>query len=476
MGQPPQFVKALETGLLRAGADFSQPLLLAVSGGPDSTALLLGCCALRDRTGMSIAAAHFNHELRSGAGGDARFVEDLCSTLGVSFTGGAEGVALFARRERLSVEQAARDLRYAFLARASAQARAQGVATGHTLDDQAETVLLHLVRGSGTRGLAGMRPRSVRTPAHGAPALTVLRPMLGISHADALGYCRARGVAPRSDPTNRDIKFARNRIRLRVLPEMVKLNPEAVRAIARMANAAADDSDALEATADVVRRRALRRPPAEFDRRQLVAAHPALARRLLVTAFEAVAGTAEALESSHLAAMLAAAAAGAGRSLDLPHGVKFETTHAIANLTPTTGSTQATSALPASVPEFQVVVPGVTGLPGGIVIEASVVARPRSPSGSGATVHVEAGLARAPLLVRSRRRGDRFHPLGMPGPAKLQDFFTGQHVARELRDRAPLVEGPHGIVWVAGYRIAEWAKVPRGAKRALKLEIRPSPV
>ncbi len=464
-----RFVQAVKEGLRRAGVDFSRPLLIAVSGGPDSTALLLACSELGKTDGLGIIAGHFNHRLRAGADGDARHAARLCEKLGVRCIPGAGDVAGRSRQQGETLEAAAREMRYGFLAWAAHESGAQGVATGHTLDDQAETVLLHLVRGAGLRGLAGMQPATDRSPEGLVPHLRVFRPMLAVPHSEAVAFCAERDVQPRRDPTNRDVRFARNRMRLKVLPEMAKLNPQIAEALARLAESASADHQAINALMEPHRSSASL-AGGRLSRSALAGMPGAVAGRLLLEAYESAAGTAEGLERGHIMGMLAAARAGAGRSIDLPGGLKFEVRHGDVRLTrqgqPDDGG------LPLYVPDATLAVPGRVALPEGFFIKARVVrlkagARPPSPD----TAFVDRALASSALTVRSRRPGDMFHPLGMAGPVRLQDFFTGQHVPREWRDRVPLVESPRGIVWAAGQRISEWAKVPAEATSALRLDM-----
>jgi tRNA(Ile)-lysidine synthase len=171
--------------------------------------------------------------------------------------------------------------------------------------------------------------------------------------------------------------------------------------------------------------------------------------------------------------MFAAVRAGAGRSVDLPGGLRFEVRHHDAGF-PRPGDADGGCPFPAVVPVQRLPVPGRAWMTSGFSIEAVISPGGRAlPRTSGPDMAcLDAALAQEPLLVRARRDGDRFHPLGMPGPVKLQDFFVGQHIPRGWRDRVPLVESPRGIVWVAGYRIAAWAKAPQGAAKTLWLQFR----
>ncbi len=467
-----EFSRAVESGLRQAGVDFARPLLLAVSGGPDSTALLLACSHLQHELGLEVTAAHFNHRLRAGAAEDETYVKELCGRLGVPCVTGEGDVAAHATSRHASLEAAARDLRYGFLARAAAESGAQGVATGHTLEDQAETVILHLVRGSGLTGLAGMRARSERQPSGGASALIVFRPLLHLRHAETRAFCMERDYEPREDPSNRDLRFARNRVRLRVLPELEKLNPQAIQAIARMADTVPGELEVSELVLQKLRSELAGPWPGELMRRPLRELPPALVRRLLLGAYKEAAGTTEGLTNVHIEDMARELRQGAGRSLDLPRGVRFQTTHDYVRLAPASGG-PADCPFPAEVVHTPLPVPGQAELGG---FDFALTARVSYPSDQlttpdGRRVYLDAALAATPLHVRARQPGDRFHPAGMPGPVRLQDFFVDQHVPRVWRDRVPLVVCERGIAWVGGYRVAQWALPPEGADYVLRLEL-----
>ncbi len=217
---------AQQHDLLRPG-----PFIVAVSGGTDSTALLLLLADLAPDLGLVLHAAHFDHRTRRSSAADAQFVSDLASSVGATIRVG--------RAERKpESEDDARRARYAFLERVAAERRAL-IAMGHTRDDQAETVLLHLTRGSGIAGLAAMRPKRDG----------VVRPLLCLERADTAAVCAAAGIEPCEDPTNRSLRFARNRIRRRVMPELARINPQATAAISRLADAAADLAASHEARA-----------------------------------------------------------------------------------------------------------------------------------------------------------------------------------------------------------------------------------
>ncbi len=216
-------------------------VLVGVSGGPDSTCLLLTLAALRRSLRFELHAAHFDHRLRGqrAATREARFVRSLTDALGVPLHCGAGDVRAHARAGRLSLEEAARELRYRFLAEAAHEAGCQAVAVGHTRDDQAETVLLHLLRGSGLRGLAAMAASAAWPLSGGHDAPRLVRPLLGLSRTDTEACSREAGIKPVQDPSNRSTAHLRNRIRRELLPLLRRYNPRIEDALLRMADAAA---------------------------------------------------------------------------------------------------------------------------------------------------------------------------------------------------------------------------------------------
>ena len=220
------------------------PILVAVSGGPDSLALLLLLARLREALGLTLHVAHLNHGLRGAdAEDDAQFVKETANSLGLPATMGAEDVKSYAAGRGLSPEEAAREARYAFLTTVAAEHGAAAAALGHTADDQAETVLMHVLRGSGLTGLAGMSALSYRPAAQGGERVALLRPLLDATREETAAYCRWRGFAPRDDATNRSLEFTRNKIRLELLPFLNSYNPRIREGLLRLSAAAAHDQD-----------------------------------------------------------------------------------------------------------------------------------------------------------------------------------------------------------------------------------------
>lgn len=446
-------------------------VLVGVSGGADSTCLLLILASLRRSLSLQVHAAYFDHQLRGvrAAAREERAVRALAEALAVPLHTGSGDTRAWARRARRSLEEAARELRYRFLAQTARAAGCRVVAVGHTRDDQAETVLLHLVRGSGLRGLAAMAPSAPWPVADGTRAPRLVRPLLCLSREETERCCREAGLRPLRDPSNRSGAFLRNRIRRELLPLLRRYNPRIDEALARFAGAAAVDVEALEALAAGAvagdregRVRLLRRRLAELP--------PALQRHAARLAFARARGDARGLGERHVAALLAASRGRTGSRLDLPGGLRAEVTREAIVLA--LASVERPPPLPAGAVALPV--PGAARI-GCWQVRAELLARPPSDLSSAPDeVLLDADACGDRLWLRRRRPGDRFQPLGLRRPKKLQDFLVDAHVPRTQRDALPLLCGERGIAWVVGQRPAEWAKVTARTRRALRVRAAPS--
>jgi tRNA(Ile)-lysidine synthetase-like protein len=450
-----------------------ETVVVAVSGGPDSTALLVALVRLRGALNIEITAAHFNHMLRSAeeAVADLDFARALAFTLGIPFAHAAGDVRARARAKHESLEDAGRRLRYAFLAGQAKDAGASVVVTGHTIDDQAETVLLHLIRGAGLDGIAGMRPRSPWPFAAREPALGdrrgphLARPLLSLRREDTERYCCDLGLSPRKDPTN-DLPVAtRNRLRRELIPALRRFNPNIDEAIARFAAAAARDADYLDDLArhHFARIASLGPRTASMARADLLLATPALSARLFRLAFEHVSGAVD-LETTHIETLLDALHRPPGK-LSLSGGVTALTdSHSLLLRRSQPEPVQR-------IPETPLAVPGRIEV-GGRICEANIV---RVPAELSHTTPDEAFLdaerAGAGLTVRSRRPGDRLRPLGLGGEKKLQDILVDAKVPAAERDGVPIICGPQGIMWVVGQCIDGRYALDRHSRQALHLTI-----
>lgn len=307
----------LAAAVRKALAGFGRPargetLVVGLSGGADSVALLDALVSLSERGGFRIVAAHLDHGLREGSQQDAAFCAEVCGRLGVPLRTERIDVRARARSEPGGLEQAARRARYEFLRGVLQEAGAGAIAVAHTRDDQAETVLMQLLRGAGRHGLAGMRPLS----------RDLVRPLLRVSRQDVLGHLAGRGLAWREDPSNADRALTRNRVRHELIPYLeARFNPRVRDALARTGALLADEAALLSTLAQDLYVRLARREEGSvvLDRAALAASPRALARIAVRLALEAT-GSLRGVAAHHVERFLdvAASKAPAVRRLPLP--------------------------------------------------------------------------------------------------------------------------------------------------------------
>ncbi|MCL2812687.1 MAG: tRNA lysidine(34) synthetase TilS [Clostridia bacterium] len=424
-GLEARFLRALAALGVAAGAR----VLVAVSGGADSVALLRLFCAMREEQSFTLYAAHLDHGMRGQASQeDARFVSGLCQALDVPCILGARDVPSLAAQLKTGPEDAARQARYAFLEEARISVGARYVALAHHLEDQAETVLLRLLRGCGLAGLTGMRD------SRGA----YIRPLLG-EHRQALrGYLRHMGQGWREDETNADPAYARNYVRVRAMPALKALNPNLAQALAGMAGRLAVDEDCLNRLAQEL----LQYKPMPYGlclrAGPLRGAHEALRRRALMIAWGQLEGL-ERLQAHQVEALSALLDASAGANCNLPgdwHGLcGREHLHLLAPDSP-------------DPPEpMPLRLEGETRWPGGLLR-----ARPARPGelGDGKRTQVLDGDALQNAVVRFRQPGDRFRSLGAVGSQPLKQTLIDRGIDRPFRGLIPLVVGDGRVLWLIG--------------------------
>jgi tRNA(Ile)-lysidine synthase len=446
-------------------------LVAAVSGGSDSVALLHLLNALSASGEFVLAGvAHFNHRLRETAGRDEAFCRRLADALGLPIDVEWADVAALAAERRQSIEVAAREARHAFFVRAAARAGADRVALGHTRDDQAETFLLRLLRGAGSRGLGAMRPR----------AGLLVRPLLDVGRDELRAYLTGIGASWCEDETNADLANPRNRIRHELLPYLSRhLAPDVTAVLARAAALARDDEDFLDAAA-------IETAPgivlstgeaAHLDVRGLLGLHPAVARRVVRRVLVARAAG-RFVGFDHVEAVLGLAR---GRSedaaVDLP-GQRAEREGGRIVLGPAADrSDKPGRKAELALEPRELPVPGVLTLDelGWALTTEPVpvdgVKDLRGLSSRGLQVAVDRAALAEPLAVRTRRPGDSLRPIGVGGRKKLQDLLVDRKVRRNERDRVPLVVDAEGrLVWVVGHALAEEFRVTEASAAVIFLK------
>lgn len=425
-----------------------QTVVVGLSGGADSVALTGALTTLGASQGFRVVAAHLDHGLRAGSAADAGFCTELCARLGVPLRSARADVAARARREGAGIEAAARSERYAFLRSVVEHEGAAALAVAHTRDDQAETLLLRLLRGSGSVGLGAMRPRRG----------DVVRPLLGVSRAQVIEYLKQRGLPWREDPTNADPAFLRNRVRHELLPYLeARFNPRVREGLARSAALLADEAGVLAESGHELLSRIARRDGqgVVLARTALAAAPRAVARVALRQALDEAGGL-RGVSLVHVERILdlAASAAPSGRRLPLPRAREAVFHFAELRVGPRPS--------PPTPFAYPVPVPGDVDLPGGL----RLLARPApGPGVSGAETAVVA-VPEEGLVVRTRRPGDRVRAGGRE--LSLKRFLVDRRVPAELRQGLPLVASGHSVLWVPGQVVDGRAE---SGRRFVRLEV-----
>ncbi len=464
------FLAKLRKGVKASHIDLAQPVIVSVSGGFDSTALLLGLHEISRPDGI-IFAAHFNHRLRGKeSDDDEKFVESTCKALGIRLN-----VARAEIRADSSSEDEARTQRYEFLAYVAQQLGAQSVALAHTIEDQAETVLLRLTRGAGIRGMGGMRRRMQMDAGRHEP-ITIARPMIDITHAEARSFLDAVGINARHDASNDDWeRFARNRIRHRVISELQQINPGVIASIVRFSRIMQSQSDLLDSLIDETIEDSDIDDLQSFNRARLIDIHPSIAAELLTRMYKRNAAPKNQLTDSHIRMMLKIAATGNG-SYDLPGGAKFEARNNVVRITGDLATSIDNAPGPLAPQESELLIPGTISLMNGFELVASIEPAPdRIPKDRAFDAWLSPKLIlEGKLTVRSQRPGDLFQPLGMAKDVRLRRFLVNTKLPKQCRDGAAIVAShtTEKIIWVAGVRPAEWAKLLPEHEECLHLSLR----
>lgn len=452
-------------GLISAG----DTLVVAVSGGADSVCLLHILARWQAKLQVKLHAAHLDHQLRADESeADAEYVSFLADMLGIPVTIGRRDVTAYRNRKRCSLEEAAREVRYSFLAEVARTENASSVAVGHTRDDQVETILMHLLRGTGPGGLRGLQPSSSLQIGEDRASLNVVRPLLDVPRQETLDYCHRCQLKPRSDPSNLSTDFFRNRIRLDLLPVLETYNPRIDAALLRLATIAADEVSFIEEQASRVWNEVANKEDGivYLDKDKMGGLSPAIQRQLFRMAVMQLLDSLKDIEADHIEAMVGVLAKPAGKRLRLPRGLRLFTEYKRLILTVTPASL---CPFPSLENTLGLTVPGETALPGWLV-KADILHGPDHEYVNSFTTTLDLDRAGTELVVRKRKPGDRFQPLGMNQPKKLQDFMVDARIPRTWRSRVPLLCSPEQILWVVGWRIDDRVKVTASTRRVLRLK------
>lgn len=457
----------LRRQLLRHGG---RAILVAVSGGPDSTALLHLLHELSGELGLRLEVAHLQHGIRGAAAqADARFVAGLAARLGRHFhLKEIDLPGLRGRAGRGNLEQMARQERYQFFAEIARARQLDCIATAHTQDDQAETMLMWLLRGAGRKGLAGMSDALALASRTGS-ALQVIRPLLDTSKGEILAYLRERRLDYRTDATNSDTALLRNWLRLELLPLLRERIDDRVGArLAAQAGLLRDEQALLDELAGAELERCRRADG--LDRLQFVRHPPALQRLLLRRWIETSRGSLRGIDLDHVEALRGLAESGPPQGrLAIPGGWEFRRQYDLLSLTRSTRKARPICYFYPVVLEQSL-----------IVVEAGVAfhferqpAPPRPEPENSLEALFDGDQMPGNLTVRNFRNGDRFEPLGMSGHKKVKDLFIDHKLALSERARLPILVAGDRVLWIPGHGRSRVALVTPASQAVMRIKVVP---
>ena len=461
-GRTPGLVSKVRRTILRRSLAVPGDLILvACSGGADSTALLHVLRDLGAEFSFRLAVAHFDHGLRASSGRDARFVHELAASFGLPFHYEKRDVRAAARKHGWNLEEAGRRLRYDFLCRAAGETGAARIATGHTLDDQAETVLMRILRGSGPRGLAGIAP--IREG-------LIIRPLIEARRKEIEAFLRARKIVPCEDETNRDRAFLRNDVRRRLVPYLERnYEPAVAEKLGRMAEILEAEDRFLEAHVRRILPGLVQGESAEarLNADALAFLPTGLSRRCIRAFIEDRKGDLLRVSFDDVENVRTLRE---GKTAVLPGGLRLTREGAWIG--------RAAGRRPGQrIPKgFRLRWDGTAPL--GVVETGAVFAArlfrrgslSKFPFDDACRVFLDAGRLVFPLIVRSPRAGDRYRPIGAPGRRKVNEMLRGRGVPVSERGLKTVFESGGEIAWVEGLPAAEAFRIGPSTRRVLRIE------
>jgi tRNA(Ile)-lysidine synthase len=440
-------------------------VVAAVSGGPDSIALLHALLKIAPAYDLGLVVAHLNHGLRGRESDeDERFVQELSLNLGLPFESAFVDIHRIKEERKGSLEDLAREERLRFLTAVAEKWQAQKVALGHHAQDQAETVLIQFLRGAGSEGLKGMLP--IRDS-------LFIRPLLNISKDEIDAFLKEEGLSFRTDSSNASDLYLRNRVRRQLMPELKAFyNPNMEETLARLGEIMRLEDDYLKA----VVREILRSWNIEAGRKEtsiaiggILSLHEALQKRIFKMLLEGLSPGGKGITYTHVQAVADLCRGGRTSGiLHLPNGIRVKRTYDKIAFYP--GGREAE--VPVEPYAYDFSVPGELNLPEtGETIRGDFVSKQAVDLRGTGGACLDFDRIVPPLIVRSFRPGDRFQPLGMSGSQKLKKFFIDHKIVAERRRSMPLVADRQSVIWIPGLRLADRVKITDGTRRVLRIEI-----
>jgi tRNA(Ile)-lysidine synthase len=441
-------------------------LVVGISGGPDSVCLIHVLYTIADKLNIKLFAVHINHMLRGRESDeDEQYVRSLCEAINIKLFVESIDIGREASKRGVSLEEAGREARYTVFNRIAREVGATRIAVAHNKNDQAETVLLNMMRGAGLDGLTGMK--YIRN--------NIIRPLLDVEREHIERYCARHSLNPRVDRTNLEDIYTRNKIRLNLIPYINRLmDLDIVGNICRMSSLLRDDACYIDGISrEFFNKSIVRREDGKIwlDIQKLKACHPAMQRRVLRNALSEVKGDLKGIESVHISSVIDMFSNGrTGSQLHLPSGLRAEVSYGQLSIY-LKGSNRKEEKLNISIN-----IPGITNVRQSYAfLEAFVEKREKNIEEYGnirynsLVQYFDYDKLKLGINIRNRGPGDVFKPFKSNGTKKLKEYFIDNKVPRDLRDKILLIAKGKEIVWVIGYKISDKFKVTENTKTVLKL-------
>ena len=453
------FIKTIERhGLIEKG----DGVVVGVSGGPDSICLLHLLWRIQKEYDLRLFAVHLNHQFRGlDADGDASYVKEFCNQYGLPAFLFTENIAEYAFSNKITDEEAGRDRRYHYFHEVLHSQRAQKIAVAQNKKDQAETVLMRLMRGAGIEGLSAMDYKRDNC---------IIRPLLDSSRMEIESYCIEQGLKPRMDKTNLQTVYARNRVRLELIPYIEEnFNENITDTLCRTADLLREDSQLINQLVALQYENVVRKLNQEIliTKKDFEKQHIAIKKRIIRQGMKELAGSLKDIENKHIEYVLELIRTGqVGGEINLPNRLTAKVDYEVLRLRHNYKSIIINNF------EYKIVIGESIHLREiNRVLATRILDCSQIPDYSidNETKYVDFNKIKNTIIVRNRRAGDRFNPLGMSGSKKLKDFFIDEKIPKDTRDHIPLVCDGDEIIWVVGYRISEKYKIGHDTKVALEI-------
>jgi len=446
--------------------EYGESIIVGVSGGPDSVCLLHALYSLVDKLGIRIYAVHINHMLRDEeAKQDELYVRSLCDELGIPVFVEAHDIRSISGLNRISLEEAGREIRYHVFELYANKTGATKIAVAHNKNDQVETVLMHIIRGSGLDGLIGMEYKNGK----------IIRPLLGIKRCEIEDYCAEHMLSPRIDSSNLISLYTRNKIRIDLIPHIdTAFGTNLVDSVSRMSTLLRDDNEFIEESAENAYKQCIIKKEADFvslDLPNFKKYPPAIKKRVVRNAIRWIKGDLKGIEKIHVTDAVELGLYGkTGAKIHLPGEIRVSKSYEVLSFLVGDGHSEYQRVdEPASIP-------GITHIPfSNMSVEAFIEKKVLSVEVYNNIRYnsleqcFDYEQLNKGIYIRNRRNGDIFAPIKSNGTKKLKEYLIDNKVPREDRDKLLLVARQNEIVWIIGHKTSDKFKVTENTKTVLRL-------